>query len=84
MLLFVQKVKNGERKYYALKDKKLRQRAKGAILLEMDFVFNSVSKLLFCKPQLSNSVKIQIRIDLNNPVTITIVNADMYMSKYCK
>ncbi|XP_033633799.1 multiple C2 and transmembrane domain-containing protein 1-like isoform X2 [Asterias rubens] len=36
------KVKNGERKYYALKDKKLRQRAKGAILLEMDFVFNSI------------------------------------------
>ncbi|XP_022105841.1 multiple C2 and transmembrane domain-containing protein 2-like isoform X3 [Acanthaster planci] len=36
------KVKNGERKYYALKDKKLRRRAKGAILLEMDLVFNSV------------------------------------------
>ncbi|XP_038070847.1 multiple C2 and transmembrane domain-containing protein 1-like isoform X2 [Patiria miniata] len=36
------RVKNGERKYYALKDKKMRRRAKGAILLEMDFVFNSI------------------------------------------
>ncbi|XP_072038092.1 multiple C2 and transmembrane domain-containing protein 1-like [Amphiura filiformis] len=38
----IQKIKNGERKYYALKDKKLRRRAKGAILLEMEVIWNNV------------------------------------------
>ncbi|XP_033099866.1 multiple C2 and transmembrane domain-containing protein 1-like isoform X4 [Anneissia japonica] len=35
-------IKNGERKFYSLKDKKLRARVKGAILLEMEFIFNTV------------------------------------------
>ena len=44
MLMFVSillQIKNGERKYYALKDKKLRRRAKGAILLEMEVIWNN-------------------------------------------
>ncbi|ESO89614.1 hypothetical protein LOTGIDRAFT_124931, partial [Lottia gigantea] len=36
------KIKVGERRWYTLKDKKLIHRTKGAILLEMDFVFNHV------------------------------------------
>ncbi|XP_014664706.1 PREDICTED: multiple C2 and transmembrane domain-containing protein 1-like isoform X2 [Priapulus caudatus] len=35
-------INNGERKWYALKDKKMTRRVKGEILLEMDFVFNPV------------------------------------------
>ena len=41
------RIKNGEKKWYALKDKKLRRRAKGnqpQILLEMNLVYNVVSK----------------------------------------
>ncbi|KAL8606470.1 hypothetical protein ACOMHN_015559 [Nucella lapillus] len=34
------KIKSGERKWYALKDKKLIHRSKGAILLEMNVIFN--------------------------------------------
>ncbi|XP_048258170.1 multiple C2 and transmembrane domain-containing protein 1-like isoform X3 [Haliotis rufescens] len=34
------RIKNGERRWYALKDKKLLHRGKGAILLEMDMIFN--------------------------------------------
>ncbi|XP_064609084.1 LOW QUALITY PROTEIN: multiple C2 and transmembrane domain-containing protein 1-like [Liolophura sinensis] len=33
-------IKNGERRWYALKDKKLLRKVKGAIQLEMDFVYN--------------------------------------------
>ncbi|KAK6178984.1 hypothetical protein SNE40_011446 [Patella caerulea] len=36
------KIKLGERRWYALKDKKLLHKTKGAIMLEMDFVFNHV------------------------------------------
>ncbi|XP_022252034.1 multiple C2 and transmembrane domain-containing protein 1-like, partial [Limulus polyphemus] len=36
------KIKNGEKRWYALKDKKLRGRAKGQILLELDIVYNPV------------------------------------------
>ncbi|XP_076373658.1 multiple C2 and transmembrane domain-containing protein 1-like [Tachypleus tridentatus] len=36
------KIKNGEKRWYALKDKKLRGRAKGQILLELDIVYNRV------------------------------------------
>ncbi|XP_071964600.1 multiple C2 and transmembrane domain-containing protein 1-like isoform X3 [Antedon mediterranea] len=35
-------IKNGERKFYSLKDKKLRSRVKGALLLEMEFIFNHI------------------------------------------
>ncbi|XP_055995219.1 multiple C2 and transmembrane domain-containing protein 1-like isoform X5 [Ostrea edulis] len=35
-------MKRGIRRWYALKDKKLMGRAKGAVLLEMDFVYNPV------------------------------------------
>lgn len=34
------KIKPGERKWYALKDKKLMHKTKGSILLEMDLIFN--------------------------------------------
>ncbi|XP_064475145.1 multiple C2 and transmembrane domain-containing protein 1-like isoform X2 [Ornithodoros turicata] len=34
------KIKNGEKKWYALKDRKLKARAKGQILLEMEVVYN--------------------------------------------
>ncbi len=40
------RIKNGEKRWYALKDKKLRARAKGTnpqILLEMNVIFNPVS-----------------------------------------
>ncbi|XP_077989292.1 multiple C2 and transmembrane domain-containing protein 1-like isoform X2 [Glandiceps talaboti] len=36
------RIKNGERRWYTLKDKKLRGRAKGAIVLEMDLIYNPV------------------------------------------
>ncbi|XP_041372646.1 multiple C2 and transmembrane domain-containing protein 1-like isoform X2 [Gigantopelta aegis] len=36
------RVRNGERRWYALKDKKLLHRSKGAILLEMHVVFNHI------------------------------------------
>ncbi|XP_041464336.1 multiple C2 and transmembrane domain-containing protein 1-like isoform X3 [Lytechinus variegatus] len=36
------KVKCGERRPYTLKDKKLKRRAKGTILLELDFIYNDV------------------------------------------
>ncbi|XP_070206098.1 multiple C2 and transmembrane domain-containing protein 1-like isoform X2 [Littorina saxatilis] len=36
------RIKNGERRWYALKERKLVRREKGAILLEMDLVFNNV------------------------------------------
>jgi hypothetical protein len=35
-------IHNGEKRWYALKDRKLARRAKGQILLECDLVFNSV------------------------------------------
>ena len=38
-------VRNGERKWYALKDKKLLGRSKGAIQLELDVVFSHVRGL---------------------------------------
>ncbi|XP_064650930.1 multiple C2 and transmembrane domain-containing protein 1-like isoform X5 [Lineus longissimus] len=34
------RMKNGERKWYALRDRKLNRKAKGAIMLEMDFIYN--------------------------------------------
>lgn len=36
------KIRNGEKRWYALKDKKLRGRAKGQILLEMDVFYNPI------------------------------------------
>ncbi|CAG5130346.1 unnamed protein product, partial [Candidula unifasciata] len=36
------RIKNGERRWYALKDRKMVHKSKGAILLEMDLVFNHV------------------------------------------
>lgn len=36
------KIKPGERKWYALKDKKLMRKTKGSILLEMDLIFNHI------------------------------------------
>ncbi|XP_023235699.1 multiple C2 and transmembrane domain-containing protein 2-like [Centruroides sculpturatus] len=36
------KVKNGEKRWFALKDKKLKARAKGQILLEMDIIYNPI------------------------------------------
>uniref|UniRef100_A0A646QG56 Multiple C2 and transmembrane domain-containing protein 1 n=1 Tax=Hemiscolopendra marginata TaxID=943146 RepID=A0A646QG56_9MYRI len=36
------KIRNGEKRWYALKDKKLRGRAKGQILLEMDVEYNPI------------------------------------------
>ncbi|XP_035824948.1 multiple C2 and transmembrane domain-containing protein 1 isoform X2 [Aplysia californica] len=36
------RVRNGERRWYALKDRKLMHKTKGAVLLEMDFVFNQL------------------------------------------
>ncbi|XP_070543600.1 multiple C2 and transmembrane domain-containing protein 1-like isoform X2 [Ptychodera flava] len=36
------RIRNGERRWYTLKDKKLRGRAKGAIVLEMDLIYNPV------------------------------------------
>lgn len=36
------KIRNGEKRFYALKDKKLQGRAKGCILLEMDVIYNDV------------------------------------------
>ncbi|XP_054159573.1 multiple C2 and transmembrane domain-containing protein-like [Oppia nitens] len=36
------KIKNGEKKWFALKDKKLLSKAKGQILLEMDIYYNKV------------------------------------------
>uniref|UniRef100_A0A914XGZ1 C2 domain-containing protein n=2 Tax=Plectus sambesii TaxID=2011161 RepID=A0A914XGZ1_9BILA len=36
------KIRNGEKRWYALKDRKLQHRAKGQILLEMDVVWNPV------------------------------------------
>nr|XP_054756528.1 multiple C2 and transmembrane domain-containing protein 1-like isoform X1 [Lytechinus pictus] len=36
------KVKCGERRPYTLKDKKLKRRAKGTILLELDFIYNDI------------------------------------------
>ncbi|XP_030832834.1 multiple C2 and transmembrane domain-containing protein 1 isoform X2 [Strongylocentrotus purpuratus] len=36
------KVKCGERRPYTLKDKKLKRRAKGSILLELDFIYNDI------------------------------------------
>lgn len=41
------KIRNGEKRWYALKDRKLQHRAKGQILLEMEVVWNPVS-VLFC------------------------------------
>lgn len=40
-------IKNGEKRWYALKDKKLRHRVKGHILLEFWIAFNNVS----CTPR---------------------------------
>lgn len=37
------KIQNGKRKFYALKDKKLVRRAKGAIELELNMIYNPVS-----------------------------------------
>lgn len=37
------KVRNGEKKWYGLKDRKLKIKVKGQILLEMDVVYNPVS-----------------------------------------
>ncbi|XP_074651718.1 multiple C2 and transmembrane domain-containing protein 1-like isoform X2 [Tubulanus polymorphus] len=34
------RIKNGEKRWYALKDKKLNRRVKGAVQLEMDFIYN--------------------------------------------
>lgn len=36
-------IKNGEKKWYQLKDRDLKKRAKGQILLEFEVVFNPVS-----------------------------------------
>ncbi|KAH9520453.1 Multiple C2 and transmembrane domain-containing protein 1 [Bulinus truncatus] len=36
------KIRNGERRWYALKDRKVIHKTKGAILLEMDVVFNHI------------------------------------------
>ncbi|KAL8566338.1 hypothetical protein ACOMHN_030538 [Nucella lapillus] len=36
------RIRSGERRWYALKDKKLNRRTKGAILLELDLIFNHV------------------------------------------
>ncbi|XP_076464981.1 multiple C2 and transmembrane domain-containing protein 1-like isoform X2 [Babylonia areolata] len=36
------RIKSGERRWYALKDKKLIHRSKGAVLMEMNLVFNHV------------------------------------------
>ncbi|XP_055882633.1 multiple C2 and transmembrane domain-containing protein 1-like isoform X5 [Biomphalaria glabrata] len=36
------KIRNGERRWYALKDRKIIHKTKGAILLEMDFIYNHV------------------------------------------
>nr|KAG5694105.1 hypothetical protein BaRGS_005860 [Batillaria attramentaria] len=41
-LLRVSMIKSGERRWYALKDKKLIHRTKGAILLEMELFYNNV------------------------------------------
>ena len=47
--LFVCKqVKNTEQKWFVLKDKKLLCRAKGAILLELDVIYNPVGIILSC------------------------------------
>lgn len=35
-------IKNGERRWYALKDKKFQGRSKGGIQLELDFIYNHV------------------------------------------
>ena len=37
-------IRPGERRWYALKDKKTLHRTKGSIQLEMDFIFNHVSE----------------------------------------
>ncbi|PIK45728.1 putative multiple C2 and transmembrane domain-containing protein 1 [Apostichopus japonicus] len=36
------RIRNGEKRFYALKDKKLQGRAKGSILLEMEFIYNDI------------------------------------------
>lgn len=40
------KVQNGKRKLYALKDKKLAQRTKGSIELEIDVIYNPVKAII--------------------------------------
>lgn len=40
----INKIINGEKKCYALKDKKLQRKAKGIIELEMFLTYNTVSK----------------------------------------
>ncbi|XP_076336283.1 multiple C2 and transmembrane domain-containing protein-like isoform X2 [Tachypleus tridentatus] len=40
------KIKNDEKRWYALKDKKLKGRAKGQILLELDIIYNPIKVAL--------------------------------------
>lgn len=42
IFLLILQIKNGERRWYALKDRKTLHKTKGAILLEMDMVYNHV------------------------------------------
>lgn len=42
-LVFFFQIKNKEKRWYALKDKKLRHRVKGQILLEFELYYNPVS-----------------------------------------
>jgi len=46
--VFFLQIKSGEKRWYALKDKKLNHRRKGSILLELDFIYNQVSKGTLC------------------------------------
>lgn len=39
-------IRNGEKRWYQLKDRKALIRVKGAILLEMEFVYNPVRHLV--------------------------------------
>lgn len=60
-------IRNGEKKWYVLKDKKLRLRSKGQILLEIYVFFNPVSTLLkiFFKILMKNFFKVYIKMILN-------------------
>ena len=50
-LFICEQVKNMEQKWFVLKDKKLLCRAKGAILLELDVIYNPVGiiYLVICR-----------------------------------
>lgn len=69
-------IKNGERRWYALKDKKLVHKVKGAIQLEMDFVYNHVSG-----GQAKEISSKEILLDQVSPCIITL---NAFMSLWVK